>query len=494
MLRAWLRLLPLTAFLALAAPGPVLAVETIPASDLKALQDALRRGRCDEAMIGVIALKKRFPDAPDLYVIESNCALREARREETRFLPEAYWSLRLRAGGRMLTPEERESLYETVVTYEPEGLARATSLLDEAIRRAPFRKDLYLGRCFLAQETGQHEALLEAVDLTATRFPDAETARALLSYVDAYLSRGQAEPALELVEVVVEHFPQDALASALLGRCRLYRGDLEGARSAYAMARNQDLENVDLTREGAQVETLARNWLEASELLKFALEKEPRNADILFQILFAQARLNPPASFPYIELYFKLTEGKAELPHRAAARLARLLAGQEEATVEAWDELGAELAAARLYGPALASWEFALELDPSRPEVLGAMGDLYAGLRLVDEAQEAYGKALEAAGPGDEAASPSEVQQSLARRSARAYALAGRYREAREAYEALADPSAYSLELAALCQTLGDLDAARHWLRVAAEDESLAAEARRRLELLERDEPADAGS
>jgi tetratricopeptide (TPR) repeat protein len=473
--------------------GPALAVETIPPSDLKALQDSLRRGRCEEALIGVEALKKRFPDAPDLFVIESNCALLEARREETRFLPEAYWALRLRAGGRMLTPKERESLYETVVIYEPEGLARATSLLEEAIRRAPFRRDLYLGRCFLTQETGQHEALLEAVALTATRFPDDETARSLLSYADAYLSRGESAAALEVVEVVVEHFPQSSLASALLGRCRLYGGDLEGARSAYAMARSQDVESVEVAREGAQVEMLARAWLEANELLKVAAAKAPRNADVLFQILFAQARLNPPAAFPYIERYFRLIEGQAGLHSRAAARLARLLAGEEEPTVEAWYELGERLAAENLFGPALAAWEFALDLDPSRPEVLGAMGDLYSGLRLVNEAQEAYARALEAAGAGDPSASASELHQSLASRSARAYALAGQYAEARAAYEALDEPSAHALDLAALCQALEDIEGARRWLTVAAENagnEALAAEARRRLGLLE---PADGG-
>ena len=67
MLRPSIRRFLATASLAAALAAPALAVETIPDEDLKALQDALRRGRCDEALIGVGALKKRFPDAPDLY-------------------------------------------------------------------------------------------------------------------------------------------------------------------------------------------------------------------------------------------------------------------------------------------------------------------------------------------------------------------------------------------------------------------------------------------
>lgn len=464
------------------------AFEPIPRRDLESLKAKVRIGRCDQAMIGVRALKQRFPDDPDLFVIEANCVLQGNRRQETRFVPEAYWTLRLQHGNRPIPSSASATLFRTQVIYAPETIERALNLIAEAIRRSPLRRDLYLGACFLRQETGQHEALLDAVDLAAIRFPDREMSRALLSYARAYLEAGMAHQALQVTEVVARHFPQDEENWATMARCRLAIGDLDGGRSALARAVNQAKTDMDLARETAQVAMLARSWTEAGDYLRTVLEQEPNDARALFQLTFCQARTNTREAFALLARFQAQSKGRGAAEHRGAAQLGRLLRQEIPPSAEAWHDLGARMASAGLVGAALAAWEFALVEDPTHLTTLQAMGDLYAGLRIADRAEEAYRHAMALLGPPsrDSDAGSDDQWQGLQARLARALTRAERFPEARAAFEALADPASHALTLAWVCEQMGDLDAARQWLESAASREETAGVAHHLLDSLDR--------
>jgi tetratricopeptide (TPR) repeat protein len=355
---------------------------------------------------------------------------------------------------------------------------------------------LYLGRCFLCQETGRHEQLLEAVDLAAVRFPDEEMSGALISYAHAYLSDGHVRKALDVAEVLARHFPEDPAASALLARCRLYSGDLEGARRVYGSALRREEKNPVLTLEAAQADMLARDWLLALDRLEKVKTNGEMSGEALFLASFAAVRARPERVRTYLDPFLAGSEGRAGHTHRSAAQLSNLLRDGESSTARAWLDLGTELGEAGLFGAALASWETGLEMEPASRETLVTMGNLYGRLKLADQAGAAYGAAIEVVRveEQDETARAAIIED-LRTRSARVLAWAGRYDEARAAFESLADPSAVSLELALVCESQGDMVAAKRWLEKAAEDEETAGEARYRLKLLNPETPeADAGS
>jgi tetratricopeptide (TPR) repeat protein len=472
--------------LTLLASSAASAIETIPRQELEHLRALVTSGQCDRAGVGIRTLRDRYPDDPDLFVLEANCVLAEGKRNETRFVPEAYQALRLRANNETLPATTAGGLYETRVTYPDDVMIRAHGLLDEALRRAPFRRDLHLGKCYLHQATERHEELLEAIALTATRVPGEQTNMALLTYVDVYIGRGEADRAVAVAEKIAEHFGENARTWAYVGRTRALAGDLDGARRAYAQARSQDVNDSQIAMAAADVEMLARSFAEAEAILLELLLREPDAHPARFKIAWCQARPRPLEAVNHLQRLLKESQGRGGVMHKAAVRLREMLSKAEDPPVEEWHALGVRLAEGRFLPSAIAAWDYALHLDPTHRATLETVGELYSGLGFGDRAREAYrqAKALAPPRPGEEGLTPGQLDA----RIGWSYLVSGQYEEALEVYLATDDPVAHALQVASIHQSRGDLAEARRWLEKASGRPALADEARRRLLALGREE------
>lgn len=349
--------------------------------------------------------------------------------------------------------------------------------LEEGIRIAPTRKDIYLGLVDVWSAAGRDEDMLRQIQRSATQFPsDSKMMNGLLDYGferqargDAFAARiietlyksypraqetilgwssyllntGDLDKSIQVLESGTVTNPGNAELQEALGDAYCYRLDFETAAKTYAKA-----SAIDTKRRPVKL-----SWAAALHVF------DPKSAHIVVDPLKDEGGKSGVAPT------MQMGKDGVKMPGRitrAAEQLVRALNNPQFGGIEAYT-LAKAFWQSALAPAALAETQVALLKDPLIVEAWMLRADIFGRAGLDKQALDALERAegiFDVAGSRTFAYSRDEV---IAARAATLGRL-GRDEDGVKAYKRTSDPSRYGYQTAILLERLGKTDEARELL------------------------------
>ena len=317
--------------------------------------------------------------------------------------PLKAWS---KAARRAIPRQGTDSYALARAAHQAGDLARALTLLEEAVMKAPGHHDAWLVLGFVLAQTGRWEEAIESFERVTRLFRDHAEAQVNLCVAQTQLERWEA--ALPRCGEAIRLQPRDARALFHQGLA-LHQLERWGeALAAYTSALEYDRQHADaafnrglIGRRHGRHDKAAADFARATRARPGMVTAHARLGDSL------QALERHEDAVAAYQAALKLAPEDARVLERlgrsfvALNRLGKALDAFERAArlvpseARTFMAMGRALAGLKRWEKAIAMYRHALRLNPQFTSAQVALGDLYYRLDRLDEAAKAYQQAID---------------------------------------------------------------------------------------------------
>ncbi len=245
-----------------------------PPPSFESLKKLVLDSKLEEAEAGARARLAANPNDPDAHVVLANVARVQALDKR-------------RAGTLASDPESFNE--ESAALFR-----KALSELDAGIEAAPGRRDIWLGLCQIAVESGDPAAAVSAVERAAARFPkDASFGTALRENARPLLEAGNYTQAAAILDPIAKNNPDDVQTQLALGRSLALSGKTAEGIAALDRAITLQANDAEPHSQRAEIAALNGDFATAAMRYDSAATLDPKRLQARAAQIACQTLQNP---------------------------------------------------------------------------------------------------------------------------------------------------------------------------------------------------------